>query len=50
MGNLYEWMIPEIRDDFSKMEAEINYRKGIIMNYNVREACDTAQAELAKRL
>ncbi|KAH7121712.1 putative salicylate hydroxylase, partial [Dactylonectria macrodidyma] len=50
MGNLYEWMIPEIRDDFSKMDAEINYRKGVIMNYNVQEACDAAQAELAKRL
>ncbi|KAK7424490.1 hypothetical protein QQX98_000455 [Neonectria punicea] len=49
IGDTYEWMADGIEADFGKIEAEINYRNGVIANVDVGEMCEAAQAELARR-
>lgn len=49
IGNTYELLAPGIEDDLSMIEAEINYRNGVIANVNVQEMCDDARRELRER-
>ena len=46
IGNCYEWLAEGVGDDFSKVEAEINRRNGMIANVDVAAMCEDAQCQL----
>lgn len=50
IGDCYEWRARGIGKDFTKIEAEINERNGIIANIDVRRMCDKARVDLRARL
>lgn len=50
IGDCYELRAEGIGNDFTKIEAEINKRNGIIANVNMEQMCVRARDELRKRL
>jgi salicylate hydroxylase len=49
-GNLYEWLIPGIGSDFSKIKHEMETRNSRIMDVNVQQMCDEAKKALRDAL
>lgn len=50
IGDCYELRAEGIGNDFTKIEAEIKKRNGIIADINIEEMCARAKDELRKRL
>lgn len=50
IGDCYELRAKGIGNDFTKIEAQINERNGIIADVNIEEMCAKAKDELRKRL
>ncbi|KAL6831524.1 FAD/NAD(P)-binding domain-containing protein [Trichoderma sp. SZMC 28015] len=50
IGDCYELRAEGIGNDFTKIEAEIKERNGIIADINIEEMCARAKDELRKRL
>jgi salicylate hydroxylase len=50
IGDCYELCAEGVGNDFTKIEAQINERNGIIANVNIEQMCARANDELRKRL
>lgn len=50
IGDTYEWRAPGVGDDIAKVEAEINRRKAVITDFDVRQMCQDAKQELHTNL
>lgn len=46
IGNAYEWLAPELKDDFLAIEEDINRRNRIIADVDVQGMCGQAIEEL----
>ncbi|KAK5076229.1 hypothetical protein LTR64_006293 [Lithohypha guttulata] len=50
IGDAYEWRAPGLKDDFKKIESEINRRNSIIGDFDIDQGCKDATDELTKHL
>lgn len=50
IGNAYEWLAPDLGDNFEAIERDINQRNAIIADVDVQGMCDQAVVELHRLL